>query len=172
MELNVFLSAANIVSGPHLLLSEQTLINKLNKYLINRILNSHPLNHTQRVPIIKPANRLVILVLMNLIFFFRNIIRILYFQSLNYEFFFIKHARLWVNIYYTLLKNCIQNSKLKLRYFTTMLMWSKVDLVCCVVIRASIELYLSSVTGSLPHPCHPLLNSDMDFTFNINHFTK
>lgn len=69
MELNVFLSAANIVSGPHLLLSEQTLINKLNKYLINRILNSHPLNHTQRVPIIKPANRLVILVLMNLIFF-------------------------------------------------------------------------------------------------------
>lgn len=69
LELNVFLSAANIVSGPHLLLLEQTLINKLNKYLINRILNSHPLNHTQRVPIIKPANRLVILVLMNLIFF-------------------------------------------------------------------------------------------------------
>lgn len=97
MELNVFSSAANIVSGPHLLLLEQTLINKLNKYLINiinRILNSHPLNHTQHVPIIKPANRLVILVLMNLIFFFRNINPILYFQSLNYEFFFIKHARL------------------------------------------------------------------------------
>lgn len=68
MELNVFLSAANIVSEPHLLLLEQTLINKLNKYLINRLLNSHPLNHTQHGPIIKPANRFVILVLMNLIF--------------------------------------------------------------------------------------------------------
>lgn len=172
MELNVFSSAANIVSGPHLLLLEQTLINKLNKYLINRILNSHPLNHTQHVPHHKTCQSVGNFGFNEFDFFFRNIIRILYFQSLNYEFFFFKHARLWVNIYYTLLKNCIQNSKLKLRYFTTMLMWSKVDLVCCVVIRASIELYLSSVIGSLPHPCLPLLNSDMDFTFNINHFTK